>query len=163
MSYLYFEETQKFRQAWLWILMIVSTLFAILVPFLAIGKDLKLEDAVILILVPGSVFVLFYILSLKTRIDTEGIHYRFFPFHFREKTISWSKVEMGEVIKYNPIGDFGGWGIKYGRKGKAYNVSGNMGLYLTLKNKKRILIGTQRPEEMAEVVTSILKKVTGDM
>jgi hypothetical protein len=54
-----------------------------------------------------------------------------------------------EVRKYSPIKEYGGWGFRYGFKnGKAYNISGNMGLQLILKNGDRILIGTQKPEEL---------------
>ena len=33
-----------------------------------------------------------------------------------------------EAIKYNPIIDYGGWGIKHSYIGKVYNVSGNFGV-----------------------------------
>jgi hypothetical protein len=153
MPYLFFEESQRFRQAWLWILMISTTLFAVVFPLVMIGKDLKPADVATMAFTPLLILGLFYFLQLKTRIDKDGIYYRFIPFHWKEKFIAWSDVDTAEVIKYSPIGDFGGWGIKYGRKGKAYNVSGNMGLYLRLKNGKKILFGTRRPEELAEVIT----------
>jgi hypothetical protein len=55
-----------------------------------------------------------------------------------------------EVITYRPIIDYGGWGVRFGRKGMAYNVSGNIGLLISRKNGKTILIGTQKPDEMKE-------------
>jgi TATA-box binding protein (TBP) (component of TFIID and TFIIIB) len=51
--------------------------------------------------------------------------------------------------------EYGGWGIKYGRKGKAYNVSGNRGVQLVFKDGKQLLIGSQRAEELAEAISSI--------
>jgi hypothetical protein len=66
-------------------------------------------------------------------------------------------IEKYEVITYDPILDYGGWGIKYNRHGKAYNVSGNKGLQLYLKNGKRILIGTQKESELTNFLTLINK------
>ena len=68
----------------------------------------------------------------------------------RFKTILRSDIEKMEVITYRPIIDYGGWGVRFGRKGMAYNVSGNIGLLISRKNGKTILIGTQKPDEMKE-------------
>jgi len=38
--------------------------------------------------------------------------------------------------------------MKQDRKGKAYNVSGNIGLQLFLKSDEKILIGTNKPMEL---------------
>jgi hypothetical protein len=39
----------------------------------------------------------------------------------------------------------------------AYNVSGNRGLQLELTNGKKILLGTQRPEEIAQALIHLNK------
>jgi len=61
------------------------------------------------------------------------------------------------VLTYSPISDYGGWGIRYGSIGKAYNVSGNRGVQLELLNGERILIGSQKPEELAAAIDLALK------
>ena len=48
--------------------------------------------------------------------------------------------------------DYGGWGIRRGRRGWAYNVSGNRGVLLQLENEKTLLIGSQRPDELAAAI-----------
>ena len=40
-------------------------------------------------------------------------------------------IDKIEVIKYNPIMHYGGWGIRLG----AYNISGNKGLKIYYKKK----------------------------
>jgi hypothetical protein len=67
----------------------------------------------------------------------------------------WEDVEDYQVITYNPVRDYGGWGIKTGKKGRAYNVSGNWGLMLTLKNGKSVLIGTNMPVEIKSFLESL--------
>lgn len=51
----------------------------------------------------------------------------------------------------NYVFKFGGWGIRYNFAMWEYNVSGNQGLIVTLKDKK-FLIGTQKPEEMQKAI-----------
>jgi hypothetical protein len=87
-------------------------------------------------------FALFY---LKTEINAETIHFRFFP--FVRKTIPWQDVKSAEVLNY---GFVGGWGIRlWTSYGTVYNVRGKMGLALELNNGKKLLIGTQKPDELA--------------
>ena len=60
-----------------------------------------------------------------------------------------------QTRQYKPIREYGGWGIRYGRGGKAYNVSGNKAVQLVLKNGKRLLIGSQRPDKLVEAIGSV--------
>ena len=58
---------------------------------------------------------------------------------------------------YVPFRDHGGWGNRYGSKHKACSVTGNLAVRSELSNGKGILIGSQRPEELAEAVAAALK------
>ncbi|GAG70226.1 unnamed protein product, partial [marine sediment metagenome] len=40
----------------------------------------------------------------------------------------------------------------FGNK-RAYNISGNQGVGLTLKNGENILIGSQNPDELARIIS----------
>ena len=97
-------------------------------------------------------------LKLITRIRQEGIYYRFYPFHLKEKHIPTEEILSYEVRQYKPITEYGGWGIRNGGKkyGKAFNVSGNMGLQLYLKNGKKLLIGTGKPAEIGKAMEALM-------
>jgi hypothetical protein len=88
-------------------------------------------------------------LKLYTRMDAMGVHFRMKPFHFKEQTIAWEDIDQIHVRKYSPILEYGGWGMRYDRNGKAFNVRGNYGIQIVKKNGKKVLIGTQRPEDAA--------------
>ena len=158
MTHYTYQETQRFNQIWLWVLLIiVSILMIIKIPIgiLNASSDEPLSAHEIISIVLALVFViglngLFYILRLKTKINEEGISFTYRPFINKPKVFKWENIQKAYVRKYQPIWEYGGWGIKYGIKGTAYNTSGNKGLQLILKSGKKILIGTQKPKELEE-------------
>jgi hypothetical protein len=82
------------------------------------------------------------------RIDTDAVNYRFLPIQLKYRKIKRSDIEKMDVITYDPMEDYGGWGIRFSGKGKAYTAKGNHGLYIQLFTGKNILIGTSKPQEM---------------
>lgn len=162
-----FKEEQRFTQTWLIVLLAVS----VLVPIGIICKEYFKEDTTMTtnefvltnlgILISISFIFLF---KLTTRIDEKGIHYQFFPFHFKLRLISWNEISKATIRTYDPIGDYGGWGLKGGSlwnksKGKAINVSGDIGIQLELVNGKKLLIGTQKKEEAKRVLETYTSKL----
>jgi hypothetical protein len=91
-----------------------------------------------------------YLLKLTTEVRQGGIFIRYFPL-FRQ-TIPWSQVAGHYTRVYRPIREYGGWGVRYGWNGKAYNVWGNRGVQLELAQGKRLLIGSQRADELAQAI-----------
>ncbi len=146
-----FEEKQKFNQWWLWIILLVFPLLSIM-PFN--GDGINYNYVLIGIAIP----LMFYFFELRTLVTKEGLYYQFFPFHFKEHLIKLDEIEKIEALQYKPLGDYGGWGIRYGFKGKAYNVSGNKGVKVHLTNKRNILFGTQKHNELAQILRKIKKQ-----
>ena len=104
---------------------------------------------------------LFLKIKLITRIDEKGIHYQFFPFHLSKKIISWNNISKSHIRKYDAFFEYGGWGMKYNfgeKKGKAFTTKGNIGLQIELNNGKKILIGTQKKEELQRILNTYQQK-----
>lgn len=96
---------------------------------------------------------------LTTEVDPAGVRLVFRPFSTR--FIPLGDIASQKAVEYRPIRDAGGWGIHgYRMRGWAYNVSGNKGVEITLKNGKLVLIGSQRSEELAEVLGRLLSAPT---
>ena len=68
--------------------------------------------------------------------------------HSQDHKIEWKDVDSAYVRIYSPLSEYGGWGIRNGHNGKAYNTSGDWGLQLVFKNGARILLGTQEPDKV---------------
>lgn len=159
-----FVERQKFKQWWLWLILLGVNLLVLGGVYQQIIRGQPFGDKPAsdsgLVLTAGLVllFTLFFMnFRLDTQIRKDGIYVRFFPFHFSFRYYSWQRISKAFIRTYNPVTEYGGWGIRFGifGKGKAFNVSGNQGLQLEFDNSKKLLIGTNKPIELAEALAKI--------
>jgi hypothetical protein len=102
--------------------------------------------------------LLFYTFQLRIKVSSEGLHYQFFPFHFKAHTIKLEDIESIKAMEYSPLKEYGGWGIKYGFKGKAYNVTGIKGVKVFLNNGTNIMFGSQKYKELEKSLKKIKKQ-----
>ena len=110
------------------------------------------------IFVPIAIVALFLLLKLQTEVRPDGLYVRFFPFHVHFKRFPAEDLSEYYARQYRPIVEYGGWGIRWSlRKGRAYNVSGDKGVQLVFKSGKRLLIGSQRAEELEKAIRSIME------
>jgi hypothetical protein len=163
----HFIEVQRFNQRWIWILLIGASGTAVclfgygIIKQLVFGQpwgDRPMSDLALAIVGPGiMLFVigmtyLFYAMKLITEVRSDGLFVRFFP--LSQRIIPYETITSCVSRTYSPIKEYGGWGIRWGRSGRAYNVSGNQGVQLELSDKNPLLIGSQRPEELAGAINA---------
>ena len=146
-----FSEKQKFNQKWLWIILF----FLVIIPIslLVFDKDFKLGAegyiGVTVMLLP---IILIYLAELRVEVSENALKYQFFPFHIKVYEIRFADIDSFKELIYSSLKDYGGWGMKYSFSGTAYNVSGNKGVKIFLKNGKKVLFGTQKPYEFFEAL-----------
>ncbi len=157
-----FSESQKFKQWWLWILLIAVNVFTFYEVYeqVIIGHpfgDKPASNSELLISAGITLFIaiLLFIVKLDLQIKRDGVYVRFFPLHLKFRYYAWSQLSKCYVRKYSAIREFGGWGLRIGLSGKAYNISGNEGLQLQFTNNKRLLIGTKKPQELSEALNKV--------
>lgn len=167
-SEVFFKEEQRFRQLWLWAIIILASI----IPWIGMifqvilghkfGNNPGPDWLIILMwLVFGiGLPIFFYSLKLITEVRKDGIYLRYFPFHRKFKIYQYKEIESYMAREYKPIREYGGWGIRYVIGGIAYNVYGNKGVQLILKSKKKILIGTQKPEEFYKAINKVIPQKT---
>jgi hypothetical protein len=69
------------------------------------------------------------------------------------RNLAITSIERVEVVQFRPIVDHGGWGVRWARDGeRVFTAKGNRGVRLYLHDGSRILIGSQRPEELARLI-----------
>jgi hypothetical protein len=166
----YFSEKQKFDQTWLIALLVVTTILPIAInlaffvlpyeTFDSMGSLVTMIDELIYFVLLGSFTILIlFVFKLETYIDQTGLYYRLYPLNrkYHHKT----KHDIVEYTskEYRPIGEFGGWGIRYGNKRtKAYTTSGKKGIFFKLKDGKNLLIGTKKPDEFIKALDRLFNK-----
>jgi hypothetical protein len=151
-----YREVQQFRQVWIWVIVFVlaglvwyATVKQLLLHRPFGNRPMPDIPLVIFWFIFGiGLPALFFFGQLVTEVRDDGIYIRFFPFHWTFRRIAFTEVKQCKVRTCRPIREYGGWGIRYGCKGKAYNVSGDRGVQIELLNGKRLLIGSQRAEEL---------------
>lgn len=153
-----FKEIQRFDQWWLRLLLVV--ILAIAVSPIVLEWDTldlsryELASVVLSILVVLGLFLGFwYIFKLETTIDEKGITYRFVPFHIKSRFKSWQEIKSASIRKYHPIREYGGWGYRISfTKRKALTTKGKKGLQLVFQDGNELLLGTQHPEKIAQLL-----------
>ena len=160
-----FSETQRFRQ--IWILMLVgfialmswSFFFQQLILDIPFGNNPASDTAVAILLVIFGILlpVLFLVLKLEIQITRTALWFRFFPLHLKWREVPFGTIAEVKAVVYRPLREYGGWGIRFGRKGIAYNVSGERGVQFILKSGESFLLGSHHAEEMERTLLSMCR------
>jgi len=156
-----FREIQRFRQWWVWLLVygIASLGWYGLIQQIIFGKPFGTNPApdwamwLIWLLCGIGLPVFFHSLRLIVEVREDHIYIRYAPLVTRK--IPFMEIERYEARTYQPIKEYGGWGIKgWSCKKTAYNVSGNQGVELELRDGRQVMIGSQRPQELAQAIAA---------
>jgi Family of unknown function (DUF6141) len=154
-----YKEEQRFRQWWIWAIVIAPATLAWLAFIAQIirGKPVGQNPApdwlvwVIWLLIGIGLPLLFGRMALVLEVTPERVLVRYRP--FTRRAIALADIERVEERTYNAIKEYGGWGVKGWSKEKmAYNVRGDRGVELTLKDGRRVMLGSQRADELAAAI-----------
>jgi hypothetical protein len=164
-----YEEVQRVKQLWIWILalVLIGLSWWAFIQQVLLGKPFGSNPApdlvvVILLVVFGVCLPAFLLtLNLRVRVSQDEIQLRMFPIWSR--TIPLDDVQECRARAYRPLLEYGGWGIRWmpGR-GWVYSVSGKQGVQLSLASGKPLLIGSQRAERLAEAINSCRRQASSE-
>jgi hypothetical protein len=159
-----FFEKQRFTQWWIWaIILLINGIFIFgffyqIILGNPLGDNPMSDTWLIISLIISLIFSGFFLsMNLQTIIKKDGIYVKFFPFHLSYKKYKWEEIKQASVRKYSPLSEFGGWGVRGVSDNKALSVSGKLGLQLEFENGKKLLIGTQKEEELIKALTILNK------
>lgn len=166
-----FREDQKFRQPLLWIILLCVSSFCIgtitwmvsrqVIQGIPFGDDAMPNGQMLVlggIIVAMNLGLLAFIASLKlqTEVSTAGLFLRFAPVHRKVRQIDLSNVTAVTTVQYNPALEYGGWGIRWAKHGKAYNVSGNLGVRIDYESGYHLLVGTSHPDALKQAIDTCM-------
>jgi hypothetical protein len=148
----YFREEQRFRESWLWLVIALPIAFALWAMLVTPGTPFAAVIALVGVAIAvGALFGLAY---LETTVTDDAVIVKF---HGLWPT---RRIKLDDIAEYAPMHytmwDSGGWGVHFGLAGLTYNVSGNEGVHFRLMNGSQVLVGTQRPAELASAIAKAM-------
>ncbi|TME94561.1 MAG: hypothetical protein E6I40_07615 [Chloroflexi bacterium] len=143
----YFHEEQRFARSWSWLLVLLVVVALVAVATAGLSPRPTPAAAIAAAaLVFAVVFVVLFVARLETEVTADDLVIRF---HGLWPT---RRVKLADVVEHvardYSIFDSGGWGVHWGLAGLTYNVSGNRGVQVRLRDGKRLLVGSQRAVEL---------------
>ncbi len=159
-----FFEKQTMRESWVWLVVcfIAGIWIWAFVQQVLFGHPFgnhPVSDAGLIGFgaIPAGLAVLLAAIRLETKISADEIAFRFFPFMLKFRRIAFSEVEKLTIRSYKPMQEFLGWGIRLSLQGKGwgYTIAGNRGLQVHLKNGKKVLLGTAKPDDLGKVISEL--------
>ncbi len=164
-----FAETQRFRQWWMWTLLILLNGLLAVMAYTHVFEKPSLTDNLAETITICAVALLIFILTfgmlsvkLQTRISTDRISVCLYPIQRSYRHYHWKDITNCYIRDYSPIGEFGGWGFRGTKRNRALNIDGSKGIQLQLKNGNKLLIGTQNATEASAAVKTIASNQNRD-
>lgn len=156
MSAIHFRESQRFPAA---VFFVPSGAIVILaVVGVSVSDQFDWLTSGIAIAIAVGIASLWAIGRLDTEVRDDGVHVRLRPLARRH--YPFEVIATAEARTYRPLVEYGGWGLRYGvRSGVAINARGNRGVQLVMQDGKRLLIGSQRAEELAAAIQQGMRAV----
>jgi hypothetical protein len=166
----HYEETQYFRQPWLWALLVISGVPAALLGIVAVttdagaGTNAPLWIGVVLVVVFGP-FVILYRATLRIEARDDTLLLCLWPFHLRARRIPYAEIESITATEISPMADFGGlgvrlqptfyrWGVRFdGPVG--YIVEGTRAVRITRAGASTLVVTSTDPDTLVRTVERI--------
>jgi len=92
-------------------------------------------------------------LRLTTAVTREQITVRYGPLY--SVRIPVAEVARAEALRYRPLRDYGGWGIRGSRRHRAVNARGDEGVLITRRDGTTVLIGSQRSRDLLGALAAV--------
>jgi hypothetical protein len=145
-----FKETQKLRHLLVWEFIFIS-IALILFKFITSKNDFVLQQIWIPIGIFFVVVLLLLSIKMKVIIDQKQLKYKYIPFIINWRIIALREIDEMELISYNSLMEFGGWGIRYNFSYWLYNTGGKHGIKVT-SGKKKFILGTYKPDDASKAI-----------
>jgi hypothetical protein len=138
------KEKHYMSNTW-WIFVIVTIL---------VFWDRSLFMIVVLLVVSFAALINIFLFKLLTEIKEDCILFRFFPYQTAWQEYKIEDIKNIEIIRFNAIGDYGGWGRRHliYKNEKAYFTKSGSGLRFELKSGAKIMIGIKNADKVKEIL-----------
>lgn len=164
-----FKEQQRFSNWILWLLLIsmaVGVWFWFVASIiLSTGVSTGMEESitpawfvVLVWIIVGIVIPLFvFILRFDLQIEDGEIKFQYFPFHIKPKRLSIKEIQNYKIVRFDPLGDYGGWGIRKKANTIGYITASGRGVIVLLDGEMQLTFGSDQPKELYLAIDKVHK------
>ncbi|MBP8604605.1 MAG: hypothetical protein KBI46_02015 [Phycisphaerae bacterium] len=148
-----YQHTQRGGLSFYLVLIVFTGLYAVLI-IEAVNGRLQHDDKIALAICPllGG-YIILMLSGLTVTINDERIRIQFGPGVF------WKTYPVNKIADCRPVRNcwWWGWGIRWYIRGWLYNISGLDGVEITFKNGKKVRIGTDQPQSLADAINKAIQ------
>lgn len=96
-------------------------------------------------------FLVGFLLKLEWKFTSSDFSYKYRPIYNKWRSIPISDIKSANVVKINPLREFGGWGFRFGRLGQAFTTTGRLILHIETHSGKKLnfTVKNQKEAEIA--------------
>lgn len=134
-----------------------ATMVAVVYPLLAgWGSDSDFEErlltAVVIVMVYGAITIFLGGTTVLVKRTELHVHLGFVP--LIRKRVVFKDIASMESVRYHPIREFGGWGVRgFGAK-QAWTARGDQAVVLHLVNGRQLYVGSDTPQRLEQWIRS---------
>ena len=74
---------------------------------------------------------------------------------WRQRRVPLAQIRSATAVRFDPVAEYGGYGIRSGPRGLAYIAAGDRGVQIELQDGRKLLVGSQRAEELARKIAQV--------
>lgn len=141
-----------------WILIVFWGTMVLAMALVAVSGDQARGQRILGAVVLGivAVAVQWLVAGLSVRLYRDAIVMGIGSSGWISKRVRYDHIVRLESVRYHPLREFGGWGIKFGRDGKrAWTARGDEAVVLELGDGTRLYVGSDHPHRLEERIRAL--------
>ncbi len=103
------------------------------------------------VLIVGAGLLWIAAMRMVTEVRDDALRVKF-KLLWPERLIPYGEIVKAEPMRYHPILDYGGWGVRGFGRVRAFNVSGTDGVLLKLRDGNDLMIGSRKANDLAAAI-----------
>ncbi len=169
---LIYREDRRIRSPFLWIFLVLASSFVLGSLAWIVQQRLSLAGTspeaalsttpylgVVALLAASwlGTLLLIALVVLQIEVTTAGLFVRLWPLQRKVRKIPLEDALRVRALRFRPILDYGGFGIRRNRHGAAYILGTGEGVRIDYENGYHLLIETAHPWDLEEAIKSLLE------
>lgn len=79
-----------------------------------------------------------------------------------KKRVRYEDIESIESVKYHPLREFGGWGVRFAGQKRAWTARGDQAVVLHMRDGIHLYVGSDKPQRLEERIRAVAGTRVGE-